>query len=234
MRAHLGVPALICGLVVALSSCSDPESSDTSTASSTSSAELTTASTSATPTTTTSTMTVTETETASPTETAEAPEPSETLTEPVAEDEDLDDSDTADSEGASSDIDAEEDTAEPEPEETEESDFDAAWAKTCAGRVVRDMKTVDGRLRDGGAVGSGLSLLSDSFDCFEDAGVPPGSDAATYTARVRTLSKFSSDAADLYDANATTASAKYAVVKENTGPLFSTVNAATGSDYAVP
>lgn len=58
----------------------------------------------------------------------------------------------------------EERTSEPATTESDEpsDDFDAAHAKTCAGRIIRDMKTVDQRLPDGIAVDSALSLLSGS------------------------------------------------------------------------
>lgn len=228
MRPHPLFPVLVAGLV-ALSACSDSTATDAGSASpsDTSTTAPTTTTTSSAPA-RTSTTTVTETQSAPPAETPDEVEPpvgDDDPTEPEVED--LGDWDTPTSADDASDVESEE-------PETDESTFDAARAKTCAGRVVRDMKTVDVRLQDGGAVGSGLSLLSGSFDCFEDAGVPAGGDAATHTALVRTLSQFTSDAADLYDVDPTTASAKYAVVKEKTPSLLSSVNAATGADYAVP
>lgn len=222
---------MICGLVLALTACGSGETPTPETSTSTSSDTASPSDRS--PATVTMTSTVTEappsaeptdstTDSASSTSSSSAPIPEtvEDEVEPLESEHDQD-----------SDEWTTPTAAEPEPEA---DDFDAAWAQECAGRVVRDMETVDERLLDGISVSSGLDLLSGSFDCFDDAGIPPGSDEAEYLSLVWTLSDFTSDAADLYWDDPMTATAKYQVVRENTESLFATINAATGSDYRVP
>ena len=115
-----------------------------------------------------------------------------------------------------------------------ESDFDEEWALAKAGDIVEDIGTVDERLSDGIQVDGALNLLSDSYGRLADAGVPPGLDAASYLARVTTLQSFSAQAADGYDVDPTDATAKYLVVREETGVLFKQINGAIGSDLALP
>lgn len=117
---------------------------------------------------------------------------------------------------------------------TPSSDFDRAYATDVAGDIIRDIKTVDRRLRDGIAVSSGLWLLSSQYGRLENAGTPSGVDAARYHARLRTLDAFASAASDIYDDNPMEGAAKYAVVREETGTLLGQLNSALGTDLRLP
>ncbi len=117
----------------------------------------------------------------------------------------------------------------------EESDlFDEAYAVDTATRVVEDLETVDERLLDGIAVASALYLLSDSYGYLGNAGVPPGVDAAEYVTQLDTLQTFAELAGDEYADDPVNASARYAVLKEETVIIFNQINAATGSNLQVP
>ena len=94
-------------------------------------------------------------------------------------------------------------SAAPDRDSTPGIDFDRAYAIDVAGDMIRDINTVDHRLRDGIAVSSGLWLLSSEYGRLENAGTPPGVDAAKYHARLRTLDAFASAASDIYDNNPT-------------------------------
>lgn len=110
-------------------------------------------------------------------------------------------------------------------------DFDRAWAVDIASDIVQEVKTVDHRLGDGIAVESAMFLLSGDFTRLRDAGIPPGVDEAEYVARLETLESFTDQAADLYPSDPTEASARYAVVREQTGVLLDDLNAAIGSEF---
>jgi hypothetical protein len=126
-----------------------------------------------------------------------------------------------------------ESSAPPEADPTPVSDFDRAYAIGVARDMIRDVKSVDGRLGDGIGVSSGLSLLSGEYG-LENAGTPPGVDAAKYHARLRTLESFSSTASDMYLDDPTQGAARYAVVREETGTLLSQLNSALGTDLRLP
>jgi hypothetical protein len=84
-------------------------------------------------------------------------------------------------------------------------------------------------------VDSALSLLSDSYGRLASAGVPPGLDAASYLARVRTLQSFAEQAADEFDEDYPTAgAARYTVVKKETRTLLGQINSALGTHLTVP
>ena len=112
--------------------------------------------------------------------------------------------------------------------------FDRAYAVAKVSDIVDDIKTVDHRLKDGIGVSSALSLLSDSYGRLQDAGLPPGVDKSTYYARLSTLQAFAAQAADTYDSDAMQASARYVVVRKQTGVLFQQLNTALGTDFQLP
>lgn len=114
------------------------------------------------------------------------------------------------------------------------SAFDRGWAVDIASDIVRDVKTVDHRLGDGIAVESAMFLLAGDYPRLLDAGIPPEVDEAKYVARLETLESFTDQAADLYTSNPTEGSARYAVVREQTGVLLDELNAAIGSDFRLP
>jgi hypothetical protein len=120
------------------------------------------------------------------------------------------------------------------PSDRSSSNFDSAWAVDIASDIVHDVKTVDQRLGDGIAVESAMFLLSDDFPRLLDAGIPPGVREAQYVARLQTLESFTDEAADLYASDPTEGSARYAVVREQTGVLLEQLNSAVGSDFTLP
>ena len=83
-------------------------------------------------------------------------------------------------------------------------------------------------------VSSALYLLSDSYGRMLDAGVPSGIDASTYRARLATLSQFASLAGDEYDDDPMQGTARYRVVRRQTGILFGQINAALGTQLHLP
>jgi len=112
--------------------------------------------------------------------------------------------------------------------------FDKQYAWTVAKEIVDSIKTVNGYLKDGIAVDSGLSTLSPEYGYLENAGVPPGVRASDYIPRLRTLGSFAQQAADLYIDKPTEALAKYTVLRAETKPVFDQLNAATGSHFKLP
>lgn len=115
-----------------------------------------------------------------------------------------------------------------------EAEFDRAYAIDIGNDIVHDIKTVDGRLQDGIAVSSALDLLSDSYGRLLDAGMPPGVNEAKYYARLTTLQSFAEDAADLYVSNPMEGRAKYAVLREQTGPLLDQLNGVMNTSLRLP
>jgi hypothetical protein len=120
------------------------------------------------------------------------------------------------------------------PDEAPISDFDRAFGVKTAGEIVEDIRTVDHRLGDGIGVPSALMLLSDSYGRLADAGTPPGVAAADYQSRVSTLQSFASIAADMYEMDPMQGSARYSVVRHETGSLFQHLNTALGTHFALP
>ncbi|GAB3488098.1 hypothetical protein [Flexivirga lutea] len=114
------------------------------------------------------------------------------------------------------------------------SDFDKAWAKKTAGWIVEEIKIIDGRIPEGGDIGLAYSNLSKEFGYLEEAGIPPGADAASYSARLSTAKDFASDAYDLEPDDYSGALAKYLTVRGNTKPILDAVNAAVGTHYSLP
>ena len=123
---------------------------------------------------------------------------------------------------------------EPPPSTTDADEFDRGWARDIASDIEEDLSSVDERLGDGIGVSSALYLLSDSYRRLLDAGIPPGADPAKYTARLKTLSSFAQLASDEYDTDATQASARYAVIRRETGVLFAVLNSAMGTSFRLP
>ena len=117
---------------------------------------------------------------------------------------------------------------------TSSTAFDRDYAVTVTGDILVDIRTIDHRLKDGIAVSSALSLLTDNFGRLLDAGTPPGVNAADYHGRLTTLESFAGQASDMYDADPTEGSAKYAVVREQTGVLLSALNSALGTSFSLP
>ena len=67
-----------------------------------------------------------------------------------------------------------------------------------------------------------------------EAGTPPGVDAGEYHGRLTTLESFAGQASDIYDVNPTEGSAKYAVVRQQTGVLLSSLNSGLGTSFSLP
>ncbi len=113
------------------------------------------------------------------------------------------------------------------------SEFDRPYAMDIATDIIEDITTVDERLGDGIGASSALSLLSDSYGRLLDAGMPPGT-GSEYYGRVTTLQTFAEDAANLYDVNAMEGTAKYAVIRKQTGVLFGQLNDALNTAFRLP
>lgn len=89
-------------------------------------------------------------------------------------------------------------------------------------------------MQDGIGLLTALSMLSDSFGRMAEAGVPPGLSAPNYLARLQTLETFAADAGDLYHDNPMEASAKYEVIRKQTGILLTQINNALDTDLQLP
>ena len=113
-------------------------------------------------------------------------------------------------------------------------EFDREYAVGVAGDILREIRTVDHRLKDGIAVSSAMYLLTNDYGRLLDAGTPPGVNEAEYHARLTTLESFAGQATDIYDANPMEGTTKYAVVREETGVLFGTLNSALGTSFSLP
>jgi hypothetical protein len=113
--------------------------------------------------------------------------------------------------------------------------FDRAYLIKTSRYVIRDMKTINSRLRDGIAVSSALYLLSGSYGYMSNAGVPPKIvKKNAYRARIATLSDFAELAADEYYDDEIAALARYSVIQQQTRILFKQINAAIGTSLTVP
>ena len=120
------------------------------------------------------------------------------------------------------------------PDGSPQADFDPSYARTVAGYIIEDIGDVDEYMQDGIAVPSALYMLSSSYDRMTDAGVPPGADPAKYMARLTTLSSFAESAGDEYDDSPVEATARYAVIRRETGVVFSVLNSAMGTHFKLP
>jgi len=130
---------------------------------------------------------------------------------------------------------AQADTAAPAPEEQEVgSDFDRPYAVAVVGDIITEIKTVDFRMRDGIGVSTRLGMLSDDYTRLSEAGTPPGTSPANYQARLSTLARFAGNAADDYDDDPTQGSATYAVVRNETAPLFAQLDSVLGTNFRLP
>ena len=68
-----------------------------------------------------------------------------------------------------------------------------------------------------------------------NAGVPPKiKNKAKYQARIATLSDFAEMAGDEYPDDPVAATARYSVIRDQTTKLFNKINAAIGTQFAVP
>lgn len=103
-----------------------------------------------------------------------------------------------------------------------------------ATRLLRDIHTVDLRLRDGGAVSSGLWLVQTDFEHLLTLPTPPGTDPAKYRARLTTLAAFAEDASDLYWDYPMEATARYVVLREETTPILVAINDWLGTSFELP
>jgi hypothetical protein len=116
--------------------------------------------------------------------------------------------------------------------------FDSADArdiKSYVKWILQDIKALDSRFPDAFGMSSRLPLLADNFGRLLDAAVPPQTKAASYKARLATLENFARQAADEYDAgDDTSASARYVVLRKNTGILLTIINKALHTKYALP
>ncbi|MFK5645114.1 hypothetical protein ACI3ET_01180 [Ornithinimicrobium sp. LYQ121] len=223
---RIGPPSLVLASVMALTSCSGADPQERS---STGAAEAATHTVTVTATETV-TATVTATKTATPTETVTATETITATTTVTA---------TAQADPAVEQASPSPSPSAPRPTSPPRStstvgDFDVDWAHVCAERILRDIETVDERIVDGGAVGSGLGLLASSYGCLADRGAPPGVDAGDYLPRLATLQDFATRAANTYLDDPMEASATYSVVRQETAPVLQMLNEATGSAYALP
>lgn len=132
------------------------------------------------------------------------------------------------------DGDTEDTTSVADGDPTGITDFDSAYAQQVARDIVTEIKTVDHRLKDGIAVASALNLLSNDYSRLLDAGTPPVIDASEYHARLSTLESFAAEAASMYADDPMEASARYVVVRKETGVLLGQLNEAMGTDYQLP
>lgn len=114
------------------------------------------------------------------------------------------------------------------------SGFDRHYLIETAGWVRQSTHDVDRYLRDGIAVSSAMYNLSDAYGYMEHAGTPPRVRAADYRARLSTLASFTRQAARVYDYDPMTGTAKYVVVRHQTGILFHQINRAIGTHLTLP
>lgn len=119
---------------------------------------------------------------------------------------------------------------------TSASSFDRDRAVAKAGDVRDDIAALDEYTADGDWASSStrLGMLADSYARVASAGIPDGVDAAEYAARLATLEEFALLAADEIRAYPTDGAARYQVIRQRTGSLFDTLNAAIGSTLALP
>ncbi len=64
--------------------------------------------------------------------------------------------------------------------------------------------------------------------------MPPEADPAKYMTRLTTLEQFAAAAADEYFDDPMRATARYAVVRKQTGTLFANLNSALHTNFALP
>lgn len=113
-------------------------------------------------------------------------------------------------------------------------DFDRDYALLKAQDVIDDLRSIDERMQDGIMAASRLHLLGGNYGRLQSAGVLPKTDAAQYIARLRTLEEFAEQAADQMGYAPTEGSARYQVIRQETGVLFDQLNAALGTILRLP
>ena len=105
-----------------------------------------------------------------------------------------------------------------------------------ARNVITDIRSTDRRIADSDyySASSSLWLLADSFERVLEAGIPAGVDPATYTARLKTLESFADQASNEIAGSPTQGSARYAIIREETGVVLTQLTEATGVELALP
>jgi hypothetical protein len=123
-------------------------------------------------------------------------------------------------------------TAAPEPADN----FDDAYAREIAVRIVEDIATADERMLDRPRnARTTMASLSEDMGNLEEAGLPDVKDQVDYVARIRTLGEFYDEAEwELSDDQITEAVARYTIARKATSELLTTLNQVLGTKHQLP
>jgi hypothetical protein len=123
-------------------------------------------------------------------------------------------------------------TAAPEPADN----FDDAYAREIAVRIVEDIATADERMLDRpGNARTTMASLSEDMGNLEEAGLPDVKDQVDYVALIRTLAESYHEAEwELSDDQITEAVARYTIARKATSELVTTLNQVLGTKHRLP
>jgi len=123
-------------------------------------------------------------------------------------------------------------TAAPEPADN----FDDAYAREIAVRIVEDIATADERMLDRPRnARTTMASLSEDMGNLEEAGLPDVKDQVDYVALIRTLGEFYDEAEwELSEDQITEAVARYTIARKATSELLTTLNPVLGTQHQLP
>lgn len=122
----------------------------------------------------------------------------------------------------------------PRPTVTTAPAFTQAVALVDYGNVVADIRLLDSMTLTGSPAALQLDVLARHFAALGANGSPPSLDPPTYFARLKSLEIFADAASDEAAASSPQAAARYALIRQETGVLFSLVNGALKTTLALP
>lgn len=122
----------------------------------------------------------------------------------------------------------------PRPTLTTAPAFTQAVALVDYANVIADIRLLDSMTLTGSPAALQLDVLARHYAALGANGSPPGLDPPTYYARLKSLELFANAASDEAAASSPQAAARYVVIRQETGVLFSLVNGALKTSLALP
>lgn len=120
------------------------------------------------------------------------------------------------------------------PLSTSPPPYDQVVFLAAFGNVITDISALDRMGVSGSEAGLQLSVLAKHYTALAAVSSPPGLDPPSYYSRVRSLEIFANAASAEALAGSPQATARYAVIRSETGTLISMVNAAAGTSLRLP
>ena len=125
-------------------------------------------------------------------------------------------------------------TALPSSTRSAAATFDRAIALVDYANLIADIRELDRIRLTGSQASLQLAVLANHFASLGAGGAPPGLDAPTYYARLKSLELFAAAASREAAAGSPQAAARYVVIRQETGTFLALVNGALGTTLTLP